>query len=239
VRDTPFLEVLDLEVSYGNIPILWNVSMEVNLGEIVCVIGSNGAGKTTLLNTISGVVPCKSGSVRFQGREITGFRAHKVVDAGIVQVPEGRHLFPYMTVLENLELGAYTHRARSKQKEILEEIFQLLPVLSLSRGRMAATLSGGEQQMLAIGRGLMAKPDILILDEPSFGLAPTMVETVFDFLKDLNTQGTTILLVEQNVSAALYISHRGYVLENGRIALQGTSRELADNEKVKKAYLGI
>ncbi len=239
LQNSPLLEVLNLKVSYGNVPVLHGVSLKMNPEEMVSIVGANGAGKTTLLNTISGTVSAKSGAVRFHGQEITGLPAHRITELGMIQVPEGRHLFPYMTVLENLELGAFTRRARSRQKENLEKILDLLPLLKKFLNRLAGTLSGGEQQMLAIGRGLMAVPEVFILDEPSFGLAPALVDTLFDFLKDLNKRGTPILLVEQNVSASLSISQRGYVLENGAIVLEGLSQDLLSNEGVKKAYLGM
>jgi len=237
--NTSLLEVLNLKVSYGNVPALHGVSLEVNKEEMVSIVGANGSGKTTLLNTISGVVPSESGSVIFHGIDITRLSVHNIAELGIIHVPEGRHLFPYMTVLENLELGAYTRRSRSRQKETLEKVFELLPLLKSFPKRMAATLSGGQQQLLAIGRGLMAIPEIFILDEPSFGLAPALVDALFDLLRDLNKRGTPILLVEQNVSASLSISHRGYVLANGGIVLEGVSQQLLADEGIKKSYLGM
>ncbi len=239
LENASLLEVLNLKVSYGNVPVLHGVSLKVNKEEIVSIVGANAAGKTTLLNTISGVVPSESGSVIFHGLDITRFPVHNIAELGIIHVPEGRHLFPYMTVLENLELGAYTRRSRSRQKETLEKVFELLPLLKNFLKRMAATLSGGQQQMLAIGRGLMAIPEIFLLDEPSFGLAPALVDVLFDFLRDLNKRGMPILLVEQNLSESLSISHRGYVLENGGIVLEGVSQELLSNEGIKKTYLGM
>ena len=233
------LKISNLDVFYGNIQALWKVSLEVNEGELVVVIGANGAGKTTLLRAISGLVHVASGTIEFLGERIDGLPPYKIVSKGIVQVPEGRKLFPFMTVQENLELGAYTPEARKEKDETLKLVYEIFPVLKERKNQRAGTLSGGEQQMLAMGRALMSKPKLFLLDEPSLGLAPIVVEKVFDVVKELNRRGMTILLVEQNVERALEIAHRGYVLEVGRIVLKGRSDELIKNEQVRKAYLGI
>jgi len=233
------LHVEKLNVAYGETQALWDVSFKVERGEVVTIIGPNGAGKTTTLRTISGVLRPRSGSIVFQGERIDKLPTHKIVSLGISHVPEGRHLFPYMTVLENLELGACTREAREKFKDSLEHVFSLFPVLRERARQLAGTLSGGEQQMLAIGRALMSRPKLLMLDEPSLGLSPKLSLTVFDMVRRINEEGTTILLVEQNVHHALRIAHRGYVLETGRIALEGRASELLSNEYVKRAYLGF
>ncbi|MEM2511206.1 MAG: ABC transporter ATP-binding protein, partial [Candidatus Methanomethylicia archaeon] len=207
--------------------------------EILCVVGSNGAGKTTILRTISGLIHPKSGNIKFLGKEIHNIPPHKIVEMGIAHVPEGRQVFPQMTVLENLKMGAFTRRAWSKMEDTLEFIYQLFPILKERGKQLAGTLSGGEQQMLAIARGLMAKPSLLMIDELSLGLAPKIVELLFEAIKNINDQGVTILLVEQNIRAALEVSDRGYVLENGRIVLSGKSEELIEDETIKKAYLGL
>ncbi len=224
---------------YGDVRALQNVSFKVDDGEIVSIIGSNGSGKSTTLNTISGVLHCSSGSIIFNDQEISQVSPHKIVEAGIVQVPEGRRLFPYMSVYENLKLGAFNSRGRFGLKESAEEVFEYFPILAERKNQMAGTLSGGEQQMLAIGRGLMAKPKLLMLDEPSLGLAPIVVEQVFETIKKINSHKITILLVEQDVFQALAIAHRGYVLENGSIAIEGRAEELLNNPKIKEAYIGI
>lgn len=233
------LEVDRINVFYGYLQALWDVSFNVSSGEIVCIVGSNGAGKTTTLKAISGLIRPKSGSIRFLGKEIHNLPPHKIVELGIAHVPEGRQVFPQMTVLENLKMGAFTKRAWSKMDDTLEFVYQLFPILKERRKQLAGTLSGGEQQMLAIARGLMARPSLLMIDELSLGLAPIVVERLFKIIEDINDQGMTILLVEQNVRAALEVSDRGYVLENGRIVLSGKSNELIENETVKKAYLGL
>jgi branched-chain amino acid transport system ATP-binding protein len=233
------LEVKGINVYYGPLQVLFDVSLSVKEKEIVTVIGPNGAGKTTLLKTISGLLHPKSGSIRFLGEEISSLPAEVVVRKGIAHVPEGRGLFPYMTVLENLQLGAYTKEARSKMKETLEEVFELFPRLKERKDQLAYTLSGGEQQMLAIGRALMSRPKLLVLDEPSQGLAPKLVKSVMQTLEELNARGITILLVEQNVHHALNLADRGFVLENGRVVLEGAAQELLNNSHVKSAYLGI
>jgi len=232
------LKLDDVKTYYGNIRALKGISLEVNEGEIVCLIGGNGAGKSTTLMTISGVLTPEEGDVQYRGRSIAGIRPDHIVQMGICQVPEGRMIFPLLTVNENLDLGAYLRRDADGIKEDLERVFELFPVLR-ERGKQAGgTLSGGEQQMLAIGRALMARPKLLLLDEPSLGLAPILVDTIFDIIRQINEQGTTILLVEQNAQLALQFSHRGYVIETGRIALADSSAALLKNEQVKKAYLG-
>jgi branched-chain amino acid transport system ATP-binding protein len=232
------LKLDNVKTYYGNIRALKGISLEVNEGEIVCLIGGNGAGKSTTLMTISGVLNPEEGDVLYQGRSIAGLRPDYIVQMGICQVPEGRMIFPLLTVNENLDLGAYLREDKDGIKEDIERVFELFPVLR-ERGKQAGgTLSGGEQQMLAIGRALMARPKLLLLDEPSLGLAPILVDTIFDIIRQINEQGTTILLVEQNAQLALQFSHRGYVIETGRIALADTSAALLNNEQVKKAYLG-
>lgn len=233
------LEVKNINVFYGLTQTLWNVSLRVNKGEIISIIGSNGAGKTTTLLTISGILRPKSGEIYFDGTKINTLESFKIVDLGIAQVPEGRRLFPYMTVLENLLIGAYTPRARKKIDDSLEFIFNLFPWFKERRNQLANTLSGGEQQMLAIGRGLMSAPSLLMLDEPSLGLAPYLVDAIFDVIKRIREEGITILLVEQNVRESLEISDRAYVLETGRIVLEGEGKELLRDKRIRKAYLGI
>jgi branched-chain amino acid transport system ATP-binding protein len=233
------LEVNGINVFYGDIQALWDVSFEVEEGELVVIVGSNGAGKTTTLKTISGLMHPDGGSIRFLGQRIDQASPHRIVEMGIAHIPEGRGLFPYMTVLENLEMGAYTRRARAKKDKSLEWVYGLFPILAERRGQLAGTLSGGEQQMLAIGRGLMSRPRLLMLDEPSLGLAPMLVLDVFETVKQINEQGVTVMLVEQNVRHALELADRAYVLENGRTTLQGTGKELLENDYVKEAYLGM
>jgi len=233
------LEIKELNASYEKVQVLWGVSFTVNEGEIVSLLGSNGAGKSTTVKTIQGLLKSKSGSIRFMDRNIEGLPAYKIVDAGISLVPEGREIFPKMSVLENLILGAYVPRARDLLEESLEWVFQLFPKLEERKKQLAGTMSGGEQQMLAIARALMSKPKLLMLDEPSLGLAPVLVLQVFEVIKKLNEEGVTILLVEQNVHHALELSDRGYVLEKGRIILEGKGSELLEHEYVKNAYLGI
>jgi branched-chain amino acid transport system ATP-binding protein len=230
------LKLSAVHASYGPIKAIDGIDLEVHKGEIVCLIGSNGAGKTTTLMTISGIVKPDSGAITFGGENILGMAAHKIVSRGICQVPEGRRIFPRLTVLENLEMGAFL-----KMKEFtrnLERTFTLFPILKDRKSQMGGTLSGGEQQMLAVGRALMADPALLLLDEPSLGLAPIMVSKIFKTIREINNEGVTILLVEQNARAALKLSHRGYVLESGSITLQGKGEDLLHNEEVKKAYLG-
>lgn len=233
------LEVKDLSVYFGNIRALHGISFGVADGEIVTLIGANGAGKTTTLRTISALVRPASGEIIFRGTPITGLKPHRIVSMGISHVPEGRKIIGNLTVLENLLMGAYTRRDKAEIQESLEEVFQRFPRLKERAKQLAGTLSGGEQQMLAIGRALMARPVLLLLDEPSMGLSPILVEEIFDIISTINRQGTTVLLVEQNAYMALQIAHRGYVLENGRIVLEGSSRELREDERVKAAYLGM
>ncbi len=233
------LKVDKIVAKYGDVRALQNVSFEVHDGEIVSIIGSNGSGKSTTLNTISGILRCSSGSVIFDDKEISQAPPHQIVEAGIVQVPEGRRLFPFMTVFENLKLGSFNSRGRATLKESGEEVFHYFPILAERKEQMAGTLSGGEQQMLAIGRGLMARPKLLMLDEPSLGLAPIVVEQVFETVRRINSKRITILLVEQDVFQALGVAHRAYVLENGSIAIEGKAEELLNNPRIKEAYMGI
>jgi branched-chain amino acid transport system ATP-binding protein len=232
------LELDNIKTYYGNIQALKGISMAVEEGEIVCLIGSNGAGKSTTLMTISGVLTPLEGDLVYQGRSIVAMRPDHIVQMGICQVPEGRMIFPMMTVRENLDLGAYLRKDNDGIKDDLERVFSLFPVLRERLKQLGGTLSGGEQQMLAIARALMARPKLLLLDEPSLGLAPILVDAIFDIIRQINDMGTTILLVEQNAQLALQFSHRGYVIETGRIALDDTSDNLMQNDQVKKAYLG-
>ena len=232
------LEVNDLKVYYGVICALKGISFHVNEGEIVSLIGANGAGKTTTMHSIIGLLPKKSGHILFDGQDITRTPCHKIVHAGMTQVPEGRRIFQELTVYENLLMGAYTNKDQGKFKSDLESIYDRFPRLAERRNQIAGTLSGGEQQMLAISRALMCHPKLLMLDEPSMGLSPLLVDQVFDIIKDINRDGTTILLVEQNAGKSLAISDRAYVMETGSIVLTGTGAELAASEKVRKAYLG-
>jgi branched-chain amino acid transport system ATP-binding protein len=234
----PLLELEGISVFYGSIQALKGVSLEVWQGEIVTLIGANGAGKTTTLRSINGILHPRSGSIRFRGDDITRESAHHVVARGISQSPEGRRLFPRMSVLENLEMGAYQRSDRSELQQDVERVFTLFPRLAERRTQRAGTMSGGEQQMCAIGRALMARPTLLMLDEPSMGLAPIFVERIFETIVEVNKQGTTILLVEQNALMALDVASRGYVLETGRVALADDARALRENEQVRKAYLG-
>ena len=233
------LEIKKLNVGYDKVQVLWDVSFNINEREIVSLLGSNGAGKSTTVKTIQGLLKSRSGSIRFMDKDIEGLPAYKIVDAGVSLVPEGREIFPKMSVLENLMLGAYVPRARDLREESLEWVFKLFPKLEERKKQLAGTMSGGEQQMLAIARALMSKPKLLMLDEPSLGLAPVLVLQVFEIIKKLNEEGVTILLVEQNVHHALELSDRGYVLEKGRIILEGKGSELLEHEYVKSAYLGI
>jgi branched-chain amino acid transport system ATP-binding protein len=232
------LVVEELSVNYKAIKALKGVNCKVQQGEIVALIGANGAGKTTILNTISGIVPAATGRIVFEGRDITEVQAHEIVKMGICQVPEGRRVFARMSVLENLEMGAFTRNDKKGIQEALEKVFQLFPRLGERKKQLAKTLSGGEQQMLAMGRALMSTPRLLLLDEPSMGLAPMLVEMVFEIIKEINKSGTTIMLVEQNAHMALSIANRAYVLETGEVVLQGVATELAANPEVRKAYLG-
>lgn len=239
-RENILLEVKNLSVSYSKVQVLWDVSLKVKKGEITSVIGPNGAGKTTLLKTISGLLDPISGWIEFSGHRINDLAPHKRVELGIVLVPEGRLLFPNMSVIENLELGFYTLRKeKEKKKERLEFVFNLFPILKERRQQKAKTLSGGEQQMLSIARALMSEPNILMLDEPSLGLAPYIVKKLFEVIKELHKQGITILLVEQNVHYALKFSHSAYLLEAGKIKLSGSGEELMGNPYIREAYLGL
>ncbi len=231
------LNVNDINVYYGAIHAIKGVSFQVNDGEVVTLIGANGAGKSTILNTVCGLLRSRTGSVEFLGQDLAGIPAHKLVERGLAHVPEGRRIFQHMTVEENLEMGAYT-QPRSSVDPNLERVFEQFPRLKERRRQVAGTLSGGEQQMLAMGRGLMSDPKLLMLDEPSMGLAPILVEQIFDIIKRLHQAGTTILLVEQNARMALSVADRGYVLETGKIVATGTGDDLLHDEAVKKAYLG-
>ena len=233
------LEVKDLEVSYGVIKALKGISFEVNEGEIVTLIGANGAGKTTTMQSVIGLIPKKGGTVIYDGEDITKTPCHKIVHLGMSQVPEGRRIFQELTVYENLLMGAYSKKKDEHFEEDLEKVYKRFPRLAERKNQIAGTLSGGEQQMLAMGRALMSRPKLLMLDEPSMGLSPLLVDEVFDVIKDINKDGTTILLVEQNAGKSLAISDRAYVLETGSIVLSGTGTELAASEDVKKAYLGV
>ncbi len=232
------LNVKDLKAAYGKIEALKGISLNVNEGEIVTLIGANGAGKSTTLKTISGQLHPAAGTIEFQGDQIGGVSPHKVTAKGIIQVPEGRRIFSRMTVLENLEMGAYLRSDKDGIASDLEHVFELFPRLKERIAQKGGTLSGGEQQMLAMGRALMARPKLLMLDEPSMGLAPVVVETIFEIIEKLNADGITILLVEQNANLALSIADRGYVMETGEIKLEGTGKDLLANEDVRKAYLG-
>jgi len=232
------LEVKNLEVYYGVICALKGISFEVNEGEIVSLIGANGAGKTTMMQSVVGLIPKKNGSVIFDGHDITKTPCHKIVELGMTQVPEGRRIFQELSVYENLMMGAYSMKNQQKFKEDLESIYTRFPRLAERRNQIAGTLSGGEQQMLAMSRALMSHPKLLMLDEPSMGLAPILVDQIFSIIKELNDSGTTILLVEQNANKALEIADRAYVLETGNIMLSGTGTELAQSDEVRKAYLG-
>lgn len=232
------LTIKNLNVYYGAIHAVKDLNMEVGDGEIVTLIGSNGAGKSTTLHTISGLIKPKTGSILYKGEEIVGIPAHKLVGRGLVQVPEGRHVFAEMTVMENLDMGAYLRNDKDGIARDKEKVFEKFPRLKERISQTAGTLSGGEQQMLAMGRALMSRPQLLILDEPSMGLAPLLVREIFSIIKEINSEGTTVLLVEQNANMALSIADRAYVLETGRVVLSGTAAELAASEAVQKAYLG-
>ncbi len=232
------LEVKGLEVYYGVIQALKGIDFEVNEGEIVTLIGANGAGKTTTMQSVIGLIPTKAGTVNFEGKDITHLHCHKIVSLGMSQVPEGRRIFQELTVYQNLLMGAYIQKDKKAIKEDIKKIYARFPRLEERKNQIAGTLSGGEQQMLAMGRALMSRPKLLMLDEPSMGLSPLLVDEVFTIIKDLNKEGTTVLLVEQNAGKSLAISDRAYVLENGKIVLSGTGKELLQSEEVKKAYLG-
>ena len=235
---TPVLQLTDVHTYYGSIHALKGISLEVHEGEVVTLLGANGAGKSTTLRSINGLNRPRQGSIRFEGRDITSVPAHSIVKRGIAQSPEGRRLFPRMTVTENLEMGAFQRSDRAAIKQDMDHVFELFPRLQERRDQKAGTMSGGEQQMCAIGRALMARPKLLLLDEPSLGLAPIFVERIFDIITQINKEGTSILLVEQNALMALDNAHRGYVLETGRIVLADTAEALKTNEQVRKTYLG-
>ncbi len=232
------LEIKNLNVHYGVIHALKDASLTVNKGEIVTLIGANGAGKTTTLRTISGLNKASGGKVLLEGKDITNVPAPKRVEMNLSQVPEGRRIFPAMTIVENLEMGAYLRKDKASIKRDMEHVYELFPILGKRKKQLAGTLSGGEQQMLAMGRALMSKPKILLLDEPSMGLAPLLVREIFEIIKSINAEGTTILLVEQNAKMALSIAHRAYVIETGAIVMSGTGEELAKSDEIRKAYLG-
>jgi branched-chain amino acid transport system ATP-binding protein len=233
------LEVEKVSAAYGMVQILWEVSFQIKQKEIVSIIGPNGAGKTTLVKTISGLLPATNGTIRFKGEHIEKLRPYEIVKKGITLIPEGREIFPRMTVEENLLLGAYIVNDKSKVKESKERVYQIFPILKKKEKALAQTLSGGEQQMLVICRSLMSNPELLILDEPSLGLAPIIVEKVLDTVTKINEDGVTILLVEQNIRDSLEIAHRAYVLEEGKIIIEGEGRELLNNSHIKEVYLGI
>ncbi|MBW1679732.1 MAG: ABC transporter ATP-binding protein [Deltaproteobacteria bacterium] len=233
------LEVSNIDTFYGKIQALWGVSLKIDEAEIVALIGANGAGKTTLLNTISGLLRPASGSVEFLDKRIDGLKSHAIVEMGMSHIPEGRGLFADMSVRENLEMGAYTKRVWKHKQEILDKVYQLFPILKARQGQLTRTLSGGEQQMVAIGRGLMSRPRLCIIDEPSSGLAPLMVDEMFSIIQGLRDQGIAIFLIEQNVQQTLEIADRAYVLENGRVTLEGESKKLLEEELIRKAYLGL
>ena len=239
MADGFLLKVSGLEVCYGDLPAIRDVSLEVEAGAVIALVGANGAGKTTTLRTISGILRPRAGWIEFRGRRIEGAKPAEIVALGLAHVPEGRQLFPTMTVEENLEMGARTPAAKAARARTMARVFELFPRLRERRTQLAGTLSGGEQQMLAIGRGLMSLPALLMLDQPSLGLAPVLVTAIFDIVAEINRQGMAILLVEQNVSRALALCRRGYVLENGVMALVGTSRELLGNAHMRQAYLGL
>lgn len=232
------LEIKDLEVNYGVIKAIKGVSFDVNEGEIIALIGANGAGKTTILHTITGLIQAKKGSIVFDGKELTKTPPHKIVSMGMAHVPEGRRIFQQLSVLENLKLGAYNRKDKSEIASTLKMVYERFPRLEERKNQVAGTLSGGEQQMLAMGRALMSKPRIILMDEPSMGLSPLLVSEIFDIIKVINESGTTVLLVEQNAKKALSIADRAYVLETGNITLSGDAKDLINDESVKKAYLG-
>ncbi|MDM0114672.1 ABC transporter ATP-binding protein [Variovorax sp. J22R133] len=233
------LEVRDLKVAYGAAPALWGVSLDVKPGELLCVVGPNGAGKTTLINTIAGVLRARSGSIALNGSEITHLAPHRFCEAGIALVPEGRRLFTGMSVLENLELGSYLPQSRAKRRETLDQVIELFPVIREKLASLAGDLSGGQQQMVAIARALMARPRLLLLDEPSLGLSPLIVHDMFAAIRRINAEGMSVLLVEQNVVMAMEISQRAYVLEEGHIVAEGEPKELLARPEIQRAYLGV
>lgn len=232
------LEVKDIEVFYGVIQAIKGISFEVNEGEVIALIGANGAGKTTTLHTITGLLQPKKGSIMFEGKDITKVPAHKIVSLGMAHVPEGRRVFGELTVYENLKMGAYTRKDKAEIQETLEMVYKRFPRLEERKNQLSGTLSGGEQQMLAMGRALMSHPKIIVMDEPSMGLSPIFVNEIFQIIQDVSKSGTTVLLVEQNAKKALSIADRAYVLETGKIVLEGDAKELMNNDSIKKAYLG-
>ena len=232
-----FLSIKDLHINYGMIQAVKGASFEVNKGEIVALIGANGAGKTSILHTLTGLIPAKSGSIEFEGKEISKMPAHKIVTMGMAHVPEGRRVFAELSVFENLKLGAYTRKDKAEIEDTIKSIYKRFPRLEERKSQLAGTLSGGEQQMLAMGRALMSKPSVIVMDEPSMGLSPLYVNEIFDIINEVHKAGTTILLVEQNAKKALSIADRAYVLETGKIVLEGKASELLSDESVKKAYL--
>ncbi|MCR5403959.1 MAG: ABC transporter ATP-binding protein [Butyrivibrio sp.] len=234
----PILEVKDLSVYYGVIQALKGISFHVNKGEIVALIGANGAGKTTTLHTLSGLIGADGGEIKYKGKELTKIANHKIVGLGMAQVPEGRRVFAEMTVLQNLKMGAYTRSDKSEMEATLSDIYKRFPRLEERKMQLAGTLSGGEQQMLAMGRALMSHPDLILMDEPSMGLSPIFVNEIFKIIEDVNRDGVTVLLVEQNAKKALSIANRAYVLETGKIAKEGDAKELLNDESIRKAYLG-
>ncbi len=233
------LDVRDLHVTYGAAPALWGVTLELRAGELLCIVGPNGAGKTTLVNTLAGMLRAASGRIVFEGRDITALAPHRFCEAGIAIVPEGRRLFASMTVLENLEIGSLLAAAKARRRDSLEGVLALFPALKEKLGQAAGELSGGQQQMLAIGRALMARPRLLLLDEPSLGLSPLIVTEMFAAIGRVHAEGTTVLLVEQNVATALRVADRAYVLEEGRMVAQGTPAELEQRDEIRRAYLGV
>jgi len=233
------LQIRKLNFSYGDLKVLWDVDLFVQQGEIVTVVGANGAGKSTILKNVSRLVRASSGSVTLSDVELDRLQSHEVVERGIIQVPEGRRIFPEMTVVENLRMGSFVKATRKDRQKNMDRVFGLFPRLAERKTQLGGTMSGGEQQMLAIARGLMGNPKLLLLDEPSLGLSPLLVKSIFEIIKEINRQGTTILLVEQNVYQSLRISHRAYVLETGRVVLSGTGEELLGNDHVRKAFMGI
>ena len=232
------LEVDKIDVFHGELQALWSVSLEINEGELVSLIGANGAGKSTIVESISGLLPLSAGSIRFNGKRLDKEPAHRVVERGVCLIPEERGIFPGMSVFENLELGAFTHESRKLRHETFSFVYDLFPVLESRKGQKAGTLSGGEQQMLAVARALMSKPKLLMCDEPSLGLAPIVVKDIFAVIKQINQSGVGVLLVEQNVRAALSLAQRAYIIENGHVTGQGEAQSLLDDEKVRNAYLG-
>jgi branched-chain amino acid transport system ATP-binding protein len=233
------LEVSNINTFYGKIQVLWGISLKIEEAEIVALVGANGAGKTTLLNTISGLIHPASGSIEFSNKRIDGLKPHSIVELGMSHIPEGRRLFPDMSVRENLEMGAYAKRVWKYKKETFDMVYELFPILKARQSQLARTLSGGEQQMVAMGRGLMSQPRLCFIDEPSSGLAPIIVDEIFQIIKGLRDQGIAILLIEQNVQQTLEIADRAYVLENGRITLEGESKKILEEEVIRKAYLGL